>query len=148
MRRCLNLLLASVAIVAAACAQSAAGGDEAAVRDVVRRYVAARESRDAQATESLFTDDADQLVSTGEWRRGRAAVVKGSMASSQQNSGTRTIEVEVVRFPTRDVAIADGRYEISGASERKMRTTFVLVRSAQGWRISAIRNMLPAAAVR
>jgi hypothetical protein len=92
------------------------------------------------------------LVSSGEWRRGRADVVKGSMASSQQSSGKRTIEVETVRFPARDVVIVDGRYEIAGAAAdggaRKMRSTFVMVRGGDGWRIAAIRNMLPAAAVR
>ena len=51
-------------------------GDDAAVRDVVRRYVDARDRRDAKATEALFTADADQLVSSGEWRRGRDAVVR------------------------------------------------------------------------
>src|SRR5512146_1808715 len=62
-------------------------GDDAAVRDVVRRYVDARDHRDPKATESLFTADADQLVSSGEWRRGRDAVVKGTMASSEASGG-------------------------------------------------------------
>jgi len=46
-----------------------------------------------------------------------------------------------------DVAVADGRYEISGlagAETRRMWTTFVVVRQNGTWRISAIRNMLPA----
>jgi uncharacterized protein (TIGR02246 family) len=121
--------------------------DEAAVKEVVRKYVDARERMDSGATAALFTDDADQLTSSGEWRRGRPEVVKGSMASSQQTGGTRTIEVEAVRFPLPDVAIADGRYEIAGtaAGTRKMRTTFIMIRGSSGWKISAIRNMLPAA---
>lgn len=125
--------------------------DEAAVREVVRKYVDAREHVDPKATEALFTADADQLVSTGEWRKGRAEVVKGSMASSQRSSGTRTIVVESVRFAGADVAIADGRYEIAGTAEsnaRKMWTTIVLARGRDGWRITAIRNMLPAPAAR
>lgn len=52
-------------------------GDEGAVRDLVGRYMAAREAADAARVEALFTDDADQLVSSGEWRRGREALVKG-----------------------------------------------------------------------
>ena len=43
-----------------------------------------------------------------------------------------------------DVAIADARYEISGAETRKMWSTFVMARQQGQWRISAIRNMLPA----
>ncbi len=120
--------------------------DIAAVRDVVARYVEAREARDAVRLAALFTADADQLVSNGEWRSGRDAVVQGGLASSARSSGVRTIEVETVRFAATDVAIADGRYEIAaagGAPARRMWTTFVMVRQAGTWRISAIRNMRP-----
>ena len=123
-------------------------GDDAAVRDVVRRYVDARDHRDPKATEALFTADADQLVSSGEWRRGREAVVKGTMASSEASGGKRTITVETVRFLGADVAIADGRYEIAGAETRKMWTSILCERTSGGWRIAAIRNMLPAPAAR
>ena len=140
MRLSIMMLLVGLGLAGLAPAQSA---DEAAVREVVRKYVDAREHIDPKATEALFTADADQLVSTGEWRRGRAEVVKGSMASSQRSAGARTIAVESVRFVGADVAIADGRYEIG---ERKMWTTIVLARGSDGWRITAIRNMLPAAA--
>jgi len=47
------------------------------------------------------------------------------------------------------VAIADGPYEIAGgqdAAARKMWSSFVMVRADGGWKISAIRNMLPAPA--
>ena len=118
--------------------------DEGPIREIVQKYLDARERRDAKAVEGLFTAEADQLVSSGEWRKGRDSVVKGTLASSDANSGRRTITVESVRFVTRDTAIADGRYELAGGTEmRKMWTTFVMVRTPQGWRIAAIRNMLP-----
>ena len=122
--------------------------DNGAVRDVVRQYVDAREARDPKAVSALFTADADQLVSSGEWRKGRDQVVKGGLASSAASSGKRTISVQFVRFVGKDVAIADGPYEIVGAAaggeNRKMWTSFVMMRGAGGWRIAAIRNMLPA----
>jgi uncharacterized protein (TIGR02246 family) len=131
-------------------AKTAAGAqDEAGVRAVVKNYVDARERGDATAVQALFTSDADQLTSSGEWRRGREAVVKGSMASSQRTGGTRTITVETVRFPAANVAIADGRYEIAalqGGEVRKMWASFVMTKGPDGWRIAAIRNMLPASA--
>jgi uncharacterized protein (TIGR02246 family) len=138
-----------------AIAQNAARGsaDDAAVREIVRKYVDAREKRDAKLLEALFTADADQLVTTGEWRQGRDNVVRGGLASSQANPGSRQITLEAVRFVAPGVAIADGRYEIAdaqAAAPRRMRTTFVVVRvaaaSAAGtndWRIAAIRNMAP-----
>jgi uncharacterized protein (TIGR02246 family) len=139
-------------IVAAAQAQSPPAGsrrpDEDAVRAVVRQYVDAREARDPKAVAALFTADSDQLVSSGEWRIGRDDVVSGSLASSAQSAGKRTIDVERVRFVSSDVAIADGRYSITGLGEgndRRMWSTFVIVKDADGWKIAAIRNMLPAA---
>ena len=94
------------------------------------RYVDAREARDSKAVAALFTVDADQLVSSGEWRLGRDTVVSGSIASSAQSGGTRRIDVERVRFVAQDVAVADGRYSITGAEggDRRMWSTFVMVR--------------------
>lgn len=78
--------------------------------------------------------------------------MKGGLSSSRANPGSRQIAIEVVRFVVPGVAIADGRYEIggaAGAAPRRMRTTFVMVRSTAGdWRIAAIRNMAPSDPVR
>ena len=136
--------LSLILCILAAAAHAQKPADEAAVRDVVKRYVDARDAKDPKATESLFTADADQLVSSGVWRRGREEVVKGTMASSEAAGGKRTITVETVRWLSSDVAIADGRYEIAGPELRKMWTSIVIVRKPEGWRIAAIRNMLPA----
>ncbi|HEX4947631.1 MAG TPA: SgcJ/EcaC family oxidoreductase [Blastocatellia bacterium] len=124
------------------------GNEDAAIRAVVQKYVDARERLDAKAVEQLFTADADQLVSSGEWRKGRDAVVKGSLENSRNTGGKRTITVESVRLLSSDVAIADGRYEmtgLAGGASRSMWTTFVFKKTGKEWRISAIRNMLPAA---
>ena len=136
----------SGALAAQAPAPAVSNPDDRAVREVVRRYVEAREARDAKAVAALFTAEADQLVSSGEWRQGREQVVTGSLASSAQNSGTRTIDVERVRLVSQDVAIADGRYAITGGEggDRRMWSTFVMAKGADGWKIAAIRNMLPA----
>jgi hypothetical protein len=51
----------------------AASADNAAVIALIDRYSAARDTPnpDRAAVEALFTPDADQLVSSGVWRRGR-----------------------------------------------------------------------------
>src|SRR5690349_8806778 len=115
--------------------------DQTAIRGLVQKYLDARDKRDAKAVEALFTSEAAQLVSSGEWRTGRDAVVQGTQASSEATGGKRTINVETIRFLTKDTAIADGRYEIN---DRKMWSTFLMVRTPDGWKIGAIRNMLPA----
>lgn len=125
----------------------AQSSDETAIRAIVQKYMDARESQDARAVEALFTGEADQLVSSGEWRKGRSEVVKGTLASSQNSGGKRTITLTSIRFLAPGVAIADGRYELAGLAaggNRSMWTTFVLTRGSEGWRIAAIRNMLPA----
>jgi uncharacterized protein (TIGR02246 family) len=146
---CLMVATATAVAKGPAAAQGPArSADDAAVRDVVRQYVDARERRDPQAIGALFTADADQHTTAGVWRRGRAAIVPGTLASSQGNPGQRSIAVETVRFLTADVAIADGPYTIGGAGgapARRMWATIVLVREDGTWRISAIRNMLPTA---
>ncbi len=128
-------------------APSLATGDETAIKDVVRKYVEAREARDPKAIEPLLAADADQLVSDGTWRRGRDALVRGMLESSKRTGGRRNIAVESVRMLSNDVALADGRYTqtgLAGGRDREMWTTIVLKRGPDGWRIAAIRNMLPA----
>lgn len=120
------------------------GADEAAIRGAVKMYLEAREQKDEKLLATVFTADVDQLVSSGEWRRGRAALVEGTMASSARETGRRTVEIETIRYIGKDAAIADGRYVIAGAAEaRRMWSTFVLKREPGGWKIAAIRNMLP-----
>ena len=141
------VLCASAVMRVSAQSVSPPSADEIAVRDVVSRYVDAREKRDPKLLEALFTADADQLTTAGEWRKGRDNVVQGGLASSQANPGSRQIAIEIVRFVAPGVALADGRYEIGGAAgapARRMRTTFVTIRDEAGtWRIAAIRNMAP-----
>jgi uncharacterized protein (TIGR02246 family) len=134
-----------VVMAGTAAAQS---NDEAAIRDVVRQYSDARNRGDEKALAALFVEGADQLVSSGEWRRGRDAVVKGSIASTA--GGQRTFTVETLRMVSADVAIVDSRYDIGAdtATARRMWAAWILVKWPEGWRIAAIRNMLPAPPVR
>src|SRR5260370_27707843 len=142
------LLKFSGCLVFAACLFAQAAGDDAAIRGMVQKYMDARENNDPRAIEALFTSDADQLVSSGEWRKGRSQVVKGTMASSQSSGGKRTITVTSLRFLTPVVALADGRYELTGlagGATRSMWTSLALPRGSEGWRSSALADMLPSA---
>jgi uncharacterized protein (TIGR02246 family) len=141
MRTFIAILVCVVAgVVSRAQESPSRPSDEAAVRAVVAKYVEARESRDPAAIGALFTDDADQFNSAGEWRRGREAIVKGTLQSSQRNSGARSITLKAVRFPAPGVAIADGEY---GIGAQRLWTTLVLTRQGESWRIAAIRNSTP-----
>ena len=110
---------------------------------MVKRYADARDLSDPKAIGALFADDADQLVSNGEWRKGRDALVRGMLASSASETGKRTLAVETVRLVGADTAIADARYEIG---DRKMWSTLVMKNAARvNGGTEAIRNMLPTA---
>jgi uncharacterized protein (TIGR02246 family) len=137
-----NVVLVSSLALAAAGQATAPAGDEAAVRAVIERYVDARDARDAAALAALFTADADQYTTSGDWRRGRDRLLPGLAESSRQNPGRRGIRVQSVRFVTADVALADGSYVIAG-SDLERWTTIVLIRDGATWRIAAIRNMTP-----
>lgn len=128
-------------------AQNANPAEQSEIREVVHRYLDAREHRDPEALAELFTPDADQLVSSGEWRRGRDAIVRGTLASSESTGGHRTITIQTIRMLSPAIALADGLYELTGLAggqDRNMSTTLLLTRGSTGWRIAAIRNMLPA----
>ena len=114
------------------------------INAVVEKYLQARDNKDEALLKSILTNNMDQLVSTGEWRRGKAVAIKGMMQSSKSNPGKRTIKVENIRFIHPECAIADARYEIQNAdgSARKMWSTFIIANEKGTWKIAAIRNML------
>jgi uncharacterized protein (TIGR02246 family) len=148
---CLLPALMLIGIPLLAQGPSSAPGDDSAIREVVQKYVDAREARDPKAIEALFVSDADQLVSDGAWRKGRDELVRGMLESSRKTGGRRTISVESVRLLASDVALVDGRYKQTGLADgrdREMWTTLILKHDPKGWRIAAIRNMLPSAPAR
>ena len=142
-----NCLMIPASLLLAGSLFGTGPGDEQAVRKLVGMYAQSREELDPEALGRLFTKDADQLVSSGEWRHGREQLISGMMGSSRRSPGERVITVETVRFVSSDVAIADARYVITGQSgtpDRSMWSSFIAVRTQDGWRLTAIRNMLPA----
>ena len=123
------------------------------IPDVVRKelsalidqYAQAREEKDTVLLKRILTTDADQLVSSGEWRNGIRQSIEGMLRSSAGNPGTRKLIVDKMRLLTAATAIIDARYEIQQADGtiRKMWSTFFVVQQQGRWKISAIRNMLP-----
>ncbi len=113
---------------------------------LIDKYSQAREKRDTILLKNILTRDVDQLVSTGEWRNGIDASVKGMLNSSATSPGTRALIVNKIRLFNQENAIVDCRYEIQNTDGtiRKMWSTFMAVSEKGIWKISAIRNMLPA----
>ncbi len=116
-----------------------------AFQELIENYTKGREEKDANLLKSILTADIDQLVSSGEWRNGKTEALSGMLQSSSKNPGKRSISIDKMRTLTTDCAILDAKYSIENAdgSFRRMWSTFVVVKDANVWKISAIRNMLP-----
>lgn len=117
-----------------------------AITSLIDQYSEAREKRDTVLLKTILTIDVDQLVSTGEWRNGIGTAIQGMLKSSTNRPGTRTLMVDKIRMLNSTTAIVDCKYEIQNtdSSMRRMWSTFILVTEKDVWKISAIRNMLPA----
>ncbi len=119
---------------------------EQPIYTLIDEYAQARETKDSVLLKQILTDEVDQLVSSGEWRRGFKNAKEGMLRSSTSNPGDRTLTIDQLRFLSAQTAIVDTRYEIRNAdgSIRKMWSTFIVVNKGNRWKITAIRNMLPA----
>ena len=118
-----------------------------AIAALIDRYSEAREKSDTALLKTILTTDVDQLVSTGEWRTGVAAAIEGMLKSFAGSPGTRSLMIDKIRMLRANCAMVDCRYEIAKADStpRKMWSSFIVVADRGIWKISAIRNMLPAA---
>lgn len=121
--------------------------EQTAIIALIDKYSEARDKSDTSLLKTILAADIDQLVSNGEWRKGIGAAVQGMLKSSGNNPGDRILTVESIRMLNSTTAIVDCRYEIKNAdgTARKMWSTFIVVAEKKSWKISAIRNMLPAA---
>ena len=116
------------------------------IHSLIEKYSQAREMKDTVLLESILATNVDQLVSSGKWRNGKDESMEGMLQSSASNPGTRKIIVEKIRFFNSECGIVDARYEIQNAdgTARKMWSAFIVVYNENMWKITAIRNMLPA----
>jgi len=119
------------------------------IEGLINQYSVARESKDTALLRRILMPDIDQLVSTGEWRKGIGSAITGMLNSSATAPGTRTLVVDKIRMFHSTSAIVDCRYDIQSpdGTARRMWSTFVVVIHDKMWKITAIRNMLPAAGV-
>ena len=115
------------------------------IHTLINTYSQARTIKDSVLLEGILTNDIDQLVSSGIWRRGKTESMNGMLQSSENNPGSRSLKIENIRFFKSECGIVDARYEIKNTdgTSRKMWSTFLVVYVENMWKISAIRNMLP-----
>lgn len=150
-RRVRALLLFLSLPAVAALAQSTA--DERDVRELGTQVQQAWNKGDARMLAALWLTDGDYVSSTGRTARGRDEVEKAFADQwSGIYKGTKIAHTLTnVHFLRRDVAIADGGFEISGLKDsagkligsRSGLSTIVAARKGTRWYIAALRGMVP-----
>jgi uncharacterized protein (TIGR02246 family) len=144
------LLLFFASSVAAA---QTSADDEKDVRAIGRQLQDAWNKGDARMLADSFLTDGDYIGSTGRTARGRAEVEKAFASQwSGIYKGTKlTHTVTSVRFVRRDVAIADGAFDITGMRDsggkpigtRSGLSTLIAVKKGDRWYVAALRGMVP-----
>jgi uncharacterized protein (TIGR02246 family) len=127
--------------------------DEKDIRAIAAQLQEAWNRHDAKMLADLFLTDGDYVSSTGRTARGRPEVDK---AFAQQwagvYKGTRiTVTTTTVHFIRKDVAIADGAFDITGIRDasgkvlgaRSGLSTIVVAKKGDRWYIAALRGMVP-----
>jgi len=141
-------VLVAVALLALTSpANGQAATEEQAIRKVITDFVEAINRSDIKAFEALFTDDADFVVITGRYLKGRSEIVTyhAQLFTSSFKGSHLDITSTDVRFLRPDVAIARVGTKRTENEGKEMRTSFpifVLTRRADKWLITAVQNTL------
>jgi len=151
-RRSVLSALAALAFSIPAFGQTQAS-DEKDIRAIGAQVQDAWNQRDAKMLADLWLTDGDYISSTGRTATGRAEVESAFAAQwAGVYKGTKlTHTLTSVRFLRKDVAIADGAFEISGMKDasgkllptRSGLSTIVAVRKGERWYVAALRGMVP-----
>jgi uncharacterized protein (TIGR02246 family) len=137
----------AVLVAFATLANAQEKSEEQAVRKAVADFAEAINRGDAKAFAALFTDDADFVVITGEYLKGRNEIVtyhSRLFAGGFQGSHLDVTSV-AIRFLRPDVAVAQVATKRTENGGKEMRTSFpmfVLTKQSQSWLIAAAQNTL------
>lgn len=154
--RAIRVLALGVSVVLMAGVAAAApvpAADEQAIRAVYAEFTAAWNAHDPARMAACWSIDGDLREPDGAHARGRAAI-EGVFAAQQRGplrASRVALTIERVTPVTADVAMVDGRFDITGALGKDGQTlppstglmSAVLVREAGTWRVAASRTMVP-----
>lgn len=117
-----------------------------ALRDLMRRSVAAWAAGDAEAYAACFTEDADYVVFDGSRLHGRAinAVMHQRIFDGPLKGSRLEAQLESIRFLSADVALLHSRATVVRRGRAKpspmFRQTLVAVRRDGEWIYTAFQN--------
>jgi uncharacterized protein (TIGR02246 family) len=127
--------------------------NEATIRKLYAQYTAAWNQHDPKTMASFWTLDGDYMEPDGHHAKGQADVTKLFTQEQQTvfKDSTLALTIETVWFITEDVAMVDGKYDLSGVRDlegkqlptRTGHLTAVLMREDGTWKVAAGRAMIP-----
>lgn len=104
-----GLLVSAAQQPAASAPADARGADREAIVQTSRAFAAAFEKSDAKAIAALWTENGEYEGEDGGVLRGRAAIEAAFAAHFKgRPAGKMEIQVESIRFPSRDTAVEEG----------------------------------------
>jgi uncharacterized protein (TIGR02246 family) len=148
--RVISIALAWLSLVAASAAVAQSAKDEQAIDAVVTGFAASWNAPGMPGLEKLFAPDADFVVVSGHWHKGRNDIVtyhRGLLQGGYKGSHLSPVKIDV-RFIRPDVAIAHAAWHADYHGRDGMpavRTalmTLVLTKDQGRWEIAAAHNTL------
>ena len=147
------LPLLAVSLFSASILSSAQADDDKDIRAIGAQIQTAWNKSDAREMADLFLTDGDYVSSTGRTARGRDELQKAFAAQwSGIYKGTKLSHTLTnVRFLRKDVAIADGAFEITGMRDpsgkllptRSGLSTVIAAKKGDRWYVAGLRGMVP-----
>jgi len=127
--------------------------NEAEIRKLYAQYTAAWNKHDPKGMASFWTLDGDYMEPDGRHAKGKTDVEKLFTQEQQTvfKDSTLALTIETVWFINQDVAMVDGKYDLSGVVDlekkqlptRSGHLTAVLMREDGTWKVAAGRAMIP-----
>jgi uncharacterized protein (TIGR02246 family) len=117
--------------------------DRAAIAKAARSFVAAFESGDAKAVAAHWTENGEYVADDGATFRGRTAIEKEyAELFSKKKSAKVEIDVDSIRFPSRDTAIEEGHFKVRYGKDLAVASKYTIlhVRENGNWLMAVVRE--------
>ncbi len=134
----------AVPVAAAPDAADDRGSDREDVKKALGSFATTFQKGDAKALAALWTADGEYIGDDGTVVRGRAALEKDYGAFFAKNpANTLEVEVDSLRFPSRDSAVAEGHFKLRTGAKKELvvsRCSFLFVREGGKWLVAIARE--------
>ena len=118
--------------------------DRAAIQKTVRTFGDAFEKGDAKAVAAHWTDNGEYIADDGTSFRGRAVIQTAyeELFAKKKAKVKLEIEVDSIRFPSKDTAIEEGFFKVHGGKEHSVTSKYTVLHVREGgqWLMAVVRE--------